>query len=448
MNLLTHRYSTFATLFLAVGLLGSSLCVAQSGESFALSREVIVTGLTRSVAICAPRDDLAHLFIVEQYVSGAGRVRVVDLVSKTLLPTPFLVIPGVSTASEQGLLGLCFHPQHAANGHFFVNYVKDGHTIVDRYTVSPTNPLVADPLSRKLILSIARTANNHNSGWMEFGPDGYLYIGVGDGAQSTAPLTMPESPLGRILRIDINSEKPYVSPPSNPWVGVPGIDSGWATGLRNPWRCAFDRISGELWVADVGKNAWEEISVIPAGIGGIDLGWPCWEGTVQNYVSTTCPDPASQLFPIHTYEHSLGNCAIVGGRVYRGPESVELRGTYFFADLCSKRIWTLQRIPGEAPLVIDRSAQLQGTGQVSSFGEDAQGNIYFCVLGGTLVRIKVQELGCPADFDSNGAVDAGDLSTLLAYWNHTGVSRFDLDGSGTINSGDLSLLLAYWGDCS
>ncbi len=420
---------------------------AQS-ENFALSRETVVTGLTRPVAIAAPPNDLAHLFIAEQYVSGNGRIRVVDLVSKTILPTPVLTIEAVSTASEQGLLGLCFHPQFDSNHFFFVNYVKDAQTFVERYTMSASNPLVADPLSRKVILTIPRTANNHNCGWMEFGHDGYLYIGVGDGAQSQAPLTMPESPLGRMLRIDINTTEPYLSPPTNPWVGVPGIDSGWATGLRNPWRCAFDRVTGELWIADVGKNTWEEISVIAPGQAGVDFGWPCFEADLANTTSGTCPDVRLQSFPLHMYKHTTGNCAIVGGRVYRGVESVSLRGIYFFADVCSGRVWTLERMPGAAPRVVDRSLELQQVGQVSSFGEDAQGNIYMSRLNGTLVRIKVEELGCPADFDADGQVGASDLSKLLAYWGATGVSPYDLDGSGTIQSGDLSILLARWGACS
>lgn len=425
-----------------------ALCAAAFAQQdhFTLSRQVIATGLTRPVGIAAPPGDTSRLFVLEQYVSGTGRVRIVNLATNTVLPTPFVSVPGLATGNEQGLLGICFHPNYAQNGYLYLNYVRGTQTVIERYTAS-SDPNLADPTSAHTIMTIDRLALHHNCGWMEFGPDGMLWIGVGDGGQTMAPLNQPEAAFGKLLRIDVDGGDPFVVPTNNPWVGVAGLDTAWADGLRNPWRCAFDRVTGELWLADVGNAAQEEVNVVSSTTPGLKFGWPCWEGTAAYLTLGICPPQNQTVAPIHAYTHTGGNCSITGGRVYRGSASVALRGTYFFSDACSSKIWSLHRDATGSVRVVDRTSVVQGASFVTSFGEDAAGELYYCSLNGSLIRITPTDTSCTADLDGNGLVDATDLAQLLSNWGAPGATRQDLNANSSVDGGDLSILLSTWGPC-
>ena len=255
-----------------------------SGQTIQL--QLVVSGLNLPVTVTNAGDGSGRLFIVQQ----TGQIRILN--GGTLLPTPFLNISGlVSCCGEQGLLGLAFHPDYANNGFFYVNYTNvAGNTVVARYEVSPTDPNVADPNSAQTVLTQNQPFSNHNGGQLAFGPDGYLYIALGDGGSGGDPQENGQNLqtwLGKILRVDINGDdfpgdpnRNYAVPPGNPFVGDPNaLDEIWAYGVRNPWRCTFDRLTGDFFIADVGQNAWEEINFQPAAsAGGENYGWDVLEG--------------------------------------------------------------------------------------------------------------------------------------------------------------------------
>lgn len=380
-----------------------------------LTTQLVVSGLARPVWVGHAPGDFNRLFILEQRSGSTGRVRIFDLTTNTLLATPFLSLT-VSTASEQGLLGMAFHPDYGNNGYFYLNYTNSaGTTIVARFQVS-ADPNVANPASFSQVLSIAQPFSNHNGGWIDFGPDGYLYIGMGDGGSANDPgnraQTITNQLLGKMLRLDVNGDdfpadnnRNYAIPADNPFVGVTGDDEIWAYGLRNPWRNAFDRATGDLWIADVGQNAIEEISFQPASsTGGENYGWRCYEGN-NAFNTTGCPPANTMVFPIHTYTHAGGACSITGGEVYRGCAIPELHGTYFFADVCSNQVWSLKYNGVSVTDFTNRTAQLGAGTNIVSFGMDAYGEMYICNLGGT-VR-KIVRNGPPVtDCDGNGVEDA------------------------------------------
>ena len=259
--------------------------VAQTGQDpvyrnlgEALTTELVVSGLARPVQVVAAPNDYDRIFIVEQRSGSTGRIKIFNLDTGTLNSTPFLSV-SVNTSSEQGLLGLAFHPNYESNGYFYVNYTASGGTYIKRYTVS-SNPDIADSSSAYTIMNISQPYSNHNGGWLGFGPDGYLYIGTGDGGSGGDPgnraQDITNQKLGKMLRIDVDGGSPYAIPSDNPFVGVTGDDEIWAYGLRNPWRCNFDRATGDLWIGDVGQNAYEEITFQPASSnGGENYGWRC-----------------------------------------------------------------------------------------------------------------------------------------------------------------------------
>ena len=268
-----------------------------------------------------------------------------------LLAEPFLDLTGqVSGSSEQGLLGLAFAPDFAESGHFFVNYTdENGDTVIARYRVSADDPDRADPSSRSVILEVDQPAANHNGGMLAFGPDGYLYVGMGDGGGARDQYKNGQNPqtlLGKMLRLDVASAgaQAYAVPPDNPWVasdwnGQDVRDEIWALGLRNPWRFSFDRETGDLWIGDVGQGDREEIDYVSAGSrGGINFGWPIMEGTAC-LDGDTC-DQAGLTPPVTDYTHE-GNCSVTGGYVYRGGQIPAWNGLYFYGDYCSGKIWTL-----------------------------------------------------------------------------------------------------------
>jgi glucose/arabinose dehydrogenase len=285
------------------------------------------------------------------------------------------------------LLSIAFHPRYVKNGFFYVNYTnRSGDTVVARYTVS-ANPNRAEPSTAAVLLTIPQPYSNHNGGQLQFGPDGYLYIGTGDGGSGGDPqghAQNPNSLLGKMLRIDVNV-LPYAIPETNPFVGPdPPLDEIWALGLRNPWRFSFDRQTGDLYIADVGQNSYEEVDIQPAGSpGGENYGWNIMEGANCFSPRIGCRQ-AELTMPIATYRTGE-NCSIIGGYVYRGSGVRTLIGTYVFGDYCSGRIWGLRKS--------DRGrwtyTELLDTDlQITSFGEDEAGGLYVVDHRGTIYRLR------------------------------------------------------------
>lgn len=314
-----------------------------------------------------------RLFVVEQ----GGRIRIMRPSGQVLL-LPFLNISDrISTGGERGLLGLAFHPDYADNGYFYVNYTNlSGDTTISRFTVSATNRNRADVNSEEILLVVDQPFSNHNGGDLAFGPDGYLYIPLGDGGSAGDPQDNSQdldSLLGKVLRLDVDGGSPYAIPPDNPFVGLPGADEIWAYGYRNPWRFSFDRLTGDMYIGDVGQGDWEEIDFEAAGSpGGGNYGWRCYEGNHPYNLSGCSPDPADYIFPIHEYSHAEG-CSVTGGYVYRGTRFPTLAGHYFFADYCTGSIWDL--IPdGMGGWTLTAHGSLLGN--PTTFGESSRGDLY------------------------------------------------------------------------
>jgi glucose/arabinose dehydrogenase len=344
---------------------------------------IVEGGLVRPAYLTHAGDD--RLFVVEQ----PGRIRIIK--DGQLLDQSFLDITDqVSTnGNERGLLSVAFHPDYKTNGQFFVNYTRrpDGATVIERYTVSSNDPDRADEQSGEVILVIAQPEQNHNGGLIKFGPDGYLYIGMGDGGgagdrhgtigngQDLSSL------LGKMLRIDVTNQDPYAIPPDNPFG-----NEIWSYGWRNPWRFSFDRATGDVYLADVGQNAYEEVHFQPAdSAGGENYGWRIMEGTHCFDPGQGC-DQSGLVLPVAEYSHAEGGCSITGGYVYRGLDYPVLNGAYFFGDYCSGIIWSLQR-DGDQWLMTKR---LEAGVRISSFGEDANGELYVVDHGGAVYRLMAR----------------------------------------------------------
>jgi cysteine-rich repeat protein len=366
----------------------AALCagiVPVSGSRVAGRR--IVGGLDQPVHLSAPLLDPTRLYVVEQ----RGRVRVIR--EGTLLPDPFLDIASrVLPGDERGLLSIAFHPAFEENGRFFLYYTdQSGALVIARYEAG-ANPDVADPATERILLSIPHPRGNHNGGQTAFGPDGYLYVGTGDGGGGGDPDDNGQNRgtlLGKMLRLDVNVDEPpyHRIPKTNPFVGTPGVRGEiWAWGLRNPWRFAFDRGTGDLYIGDVGQELWEEIDVQPAGSpGGENYGWDLREGAhcFQNGCS-----PAGLVDPVLEYGHDPA-CSVTGGFVYRGCRMPDLRGTYFYGDLCAAFVRTFRG--SDATDRRDVTADLNGGGvaidEISSFGEDARGELYVIDYRGEIVQV-------------------------------------------------------------
>ncbi len=436
-----------------------------------LATQTIATGLTRPVYVTAPRGDFGRLFVVEQRSGSTGRIKVISLSTNTVSSTIYLSITGLATGSEQGLLGLAFHPNFMSNGYFYVNYTRTaqtgisaGSTIVARYRATGGDPMAvtADPASATILMTIPQPDANHNGGWMGFGPDGHLYIATGDGGNgndtngvSTVTAVghtagtgnaqdITANKLGKMLRIDVDGPDnvpgnaddadaalglPYRIPADNPFNGTTGDREIWAYGLRNPWRCSIDRATGDLWIADVGQNVIEEINCAPANAAGLNYGWRCMEGrSCTNLTGCTC-NAATLYLPLHTYDHTLGRCSITGGYVYRGCSIPSLRGTYFFADYCGGQVYSLRKGASyqTSSGLTERTAELDPSGaatltNVVSFGEDALGELYIVDQGNSSVFKIVEAVPSFPDCNANGRADACDIAR--------GVSRDD-DADGT-----------------
>lgn len=378
------------------GLLLAPLLLAQS-----IGIASFATGFSAPVEITHPQGD-ERLFVVQQ----GGAIRILNP-NGTINPTNFLTLTTatISTGGERGLLGLAFHPNYAVNGYFYVNYTNTaGNTVIARYTVS-TNPNVADATSAVQILTVNQPFSNHNGGTLKFGPDGYLYIGMGDGGSAGDPGNRAQNineNLGKMLRIDVDSASPYGIPADNPFVGaVPGNDEIWAIGMRNPWKFSFDMANGDLWIGDVGQNQYEEINHIPSPAAtGLNFGWKCYEGT---HVYSTCTGTTTFTYPLAEYSHGASNCSITGGYVYRGSTYPNLVGKYVFADLCSNKIGYVQ--PGSG--TITWTATLPA-GYLTTFGQDINGEVYVgSSSNGTIYKL----------IDTSLAANSFDRETFDIYPN-------------------------------
>ena len=346
----------------------------------------IATGLNSPVDLQTPDDNSGRLFVVEQ----SGTIRVIA--NNTLLSTPFLNIASkVTFSGEMGLLGIAFHPAFSQNQRFYLNYVHSSggvtQSFIAEYRVSASDPNQADPASERILLTIDQPFDNHKGGQLVFGPDGFLYIGLGDGGSGGDPLGNGQSLdtlLGKMLRIDVDhtsSGKEYAIPADNPFVGGPHMPEIWAYGLRNPWRFSFERSTGRLFCADVGQNNYEEIDLLQKGG---NFGWNVMEG-MHCYNASNC-DMTGLVLPIAEYSHSEG-VAVIGGYVYTGSAISGLTGSYLLGDYGSGTIWNLKESP---PGTWTRTELLSTGRNLSSFGQDAAGEIYVLDLAGNVLKLVPQ----------------------------------------------------------
>lgn len=462
------------------------LSLGLSAASFAgvpsLTTEVVVDGLAQPTFVAFDPDDAGRMFVVEK----AGRVRLVE--DGVTNATPFLDLSAIVTSSAfGGMTGLALDPDFATNGHVYVVYPTGAGTNGDRvelarYTVSAGDEDVADPASRVLLMSIANGYNPqfHIGGWIGFGPDGMLYMPLGDGTTTGGESTGGQrsqsltSYWGKTLRIDVDGDdfpadpdRNYAVPADNPFVGMGVLDEIWSFGLRNPFRASFDRTTGDFWIADVGLFQFEEINVEPAGhAGGRNYGWNCAEGTACS-TNVNCDCTTDDLTgPVHVYARG-SSCSITGGAVYRGCAIDGLAGRYFYGDWCSGRVWSLAWDGASVSDVIEHTAELNDNGgtpamdQITSFAEDPFGELYISTEQGRVFKIVPAggivdknmngiadgcEEGDPADLNGDGTVDSTDLAVLLAAWGDCAAACVaDINGDGEVDSGDLAELLAAWG---
>ena len=401
---------------LLLALATSATAVAAQTQ---LSTVRVASGFASPTYVTSPVGDEDRLFVCEQ---STGLIKVIK--RGVVLPTPFLnvrikILPG----SEQGLLGLAFDPRYPVNGYFYVSYTRagDGASVIERYSVSASNPDVAAPNSAVVCFGpITQPYTNHNGGNIQFGPDGRLYFGLGDGGAADDPhcnAQNKQSLLGKMLRLDA-STVPFSVPTDNPFVGNTAYRPEiWALGLRNPWRFSFDRLTGDMFLGDVGQSTQEELDFEPARTGGRNYGWKVMEGT-NCFATAACNNPpacnsAALTLPFHTYANS-SNCSITGGYVYRGCSIPDLRGTYFFGDFCSGRIWSLRYSGSTVTELRDRTSELVPNvgriNEISSFGEDARGELYVVdYYDGEILKIVARDGGPAVDLGlgktgSNGEI--------------------------------------------
>ncbi len=348
---------------------------------------LVVSGLSFPVDLQTPDDNTGRLFVVEQ--TGAIRI----IANGSLLPTPFLDISSkVDAGGEKGLLGVAFHPNYTQIPRFYLNYDRlfggQMQTVIAEYQVSATDPNQADPATERILLTVNQPFPNHKGGQLAFGLDGFLYIGLGDGGGAGDPrgngqnlLTL----LGKMLRIDVDHTSPglqYAIPGDNPFVSGGGLLEIWAYGLRNPWRFSFDRSTGRLFCADVGQNAFEEVNLLQKGG---NFGWNIMEGAHCFNPPSGC-NMSGLMLPIAEYSHSEGE-AVIGGYVYRGSAIPALAGTYIFGDFSTGKMWNLREGP---PAAWTRTQLLSSGRNISSFGQDAAGEIYVVDYGGSVLKLVLQ----------------------------------------------------------
>ena len=390
---LMRRLTMLRGLAAAAGLLlvgaGLPAAAAAGPSATPIALAVRATGLSNPVFVTSAPDGSGRLFIVEQ----GGKIKI--LKNGAVLPTPFLTVTyAVMGGSEQGLLGLAFHPSYKTNGKFYVDYTNaDGTSVVREYQRSATNPDLADPTKTRVILRQAQPYANHNGGMLAFSKGGYLFIGFGDGGSAGDPGNRAQNLgtwLGKILRIDVNgttSTHNYRVPSSNPFVGRTGLDEIWQYGVRNPWRFSFDRATGSLWIGDVGQGRYEEVDravYTSSGPGrGWNWGWRVMEGSHCFNPSTGC-NTSGKALPLLDYDHSAGRCAVTGGYVYRGSAIPALVGAYLFGDFCSGEIWAVDAGAGRPAA---KTLKLATGFPISSFGEDQSGELYVVDYGGRVLQV-------------------------------------------------------------
>ena len=375
-----RNLAAFSLTLASLALPALSLAQTATLDGVSVTLQTVATGLDSPVFLTSPPGD-PRLFVLEQ----PGRIRIIA--KGGLSPEPFLDIADqISSGGERGLLGLAFHPDHAANGRFFLYFTTaTGDITLAEMQTSPAADR-ADPANLRVLLTIDhRQAANHNGGWLAFGPDGLLYAGVGDGGGAGDPrgnAQDPENLLGKILRLDVDGPTPYAIPADNPFASGGGAPEIFALGLRNPWRNAFD--GDDLYIADVGQGQWEELTVITTSDAGANLGWNRMEGHAC-FGASAC-DQTGLTLPIHAYDHDSG-CSITGGHVYRGAAMPALQGRYFFSDYCSGALMSLRYQNGQAT-AIETSADTFGSlGNVTSFGQDSAGELYILLGDGTISRL-------------------------------------------------------------
>ena len=373
------------------------LCfVSISIWSQTIGLQTFATGLSNPVAVSHAGD--SRLFVVQR----GGAIKIVNA-DGSVNPTSFLTLTSstIVAGGEQGLLGLAFHPDYQNNGYFYVNYTRasDGATVIARYSVSSSNENIADASSAEILLTISQPYTNHNGGSLIFGPDGYLYIGMGDGGSGGDPLNNAQninSLLGKILRIDVNVPTGYGIPSDNPFIGIAGADEIWAVGMRNPWKFSFDKTTGDLWIADVGQNTREEINKITSPLTpGLNFGWRCYEANLT-YNTAGCLPASNYTMPVSTYNLGNGFCSITGGYVYRGNTYPNMQGKYFLSDSCASKIgWT----SNDGGAVTWTSSF---GGGIVGFGEDINGELYVVgISNGVLSKIVDSSLSI-TDFEKSG----------------------------------------------
>jgi len=408
-------------------ILGTAACLALYGALCGpvmaeppLKATLFASGFSAPTDLTAPPGDSSRVFVTEQ-----STARVMLVLNGVLQATPFLNIgPIVGSGSERGLLGLAFHPDYASNRKFYVSYTDNGgSSVVREYLRDSVNPNIADAGSfTNIVNPIAQPFSNHNGGGIEFGPDGMLYFGLGDGGSGNDPGNRSQNLtniLGKMLRLDVDNAPTYI-PADNPFIGSPldpnnNIDDRiWARGLRNPWRFSFDRATGDLYIGDVGQNAIEEIDFQPASSTGAEnYGWRCMEGNnCTGLTGCTC-FAASLVDPIFVFNHSGGNCSVTGGHVYRGSAMPGMQGRYIFGDFCSGLIWSIRydSATGSAVDFMSHSVDLAipGNENITAFGEDADGEIYIVDSNGGQIWKIEHECTTPAECQQSFC-DAGDLS--------------------------------------
>lgn len=430
-------------------ILGIFCCPILYGQS-EIKLQKIATGLSKPLFVTHVNDD--RIFIVEQ----GGKVKI--LKNNKIEVIPFLNITDRvnSRSNEQGLLGLAFHPDFKKNGFIYVNYIANGanRTIVSRFNLLAGNSNVIDSLSEKILIIIQQPFTNHNGGCLQFGPDGYLYIGQGDGGSANDPQGNGQNTktmLAKMLRIDIDTIASYKIPPSNPFVKdtnfLPEI---WAYGLRNPWRWSFDRLNGDLWIGDVGQGEWEEIDYQSnASKGGENYGWRCYEGHA-NFNTAGCDAKSKYKFPIYDYfgdENILG-CSVTGGYVYRGSACSYLYGDYIYGDYCSGIVWAIKKINADS--FVNRKIYNFSKNQISSFGEDSSGELYLCALGEGAVykisdtcniNINSTLINPTCDGISNGSIELTNLNVNcnLSYKWSNGKSGNSID---SLSAGKYTVIIS------
>ncbi len=440
---------------------------ALAGTTAIKPKLVIGTGLTYPTTIASAPGDTSRLFICQK----RGVISIVDISGATpvLLTTPFLdidalVTGGASVSDEQGLLGLCFDPDYTANGQFYVYYTTASTNLVARYMRSATNPNVAATPGVTL-LSWSDPYTNHNGGDIHFKPGTRdLYIGTGDGGSANDPSGNGQnlqSKLGKMHRITptVGGTTPYHTiPATNPYVGgaVTTDDTVWAYGLRNPWRWSFDSANGDMYIADVGQNAVEEVDyAASSAAGGRNYGWRCTEGSSCTGLTGCTCNGTTLTAPVRTYTHAAaGGYCITGGYVYRGCAMPDMQGIYFYVDYATNNSWSFKMVGGAVTEFVTRNSELQvalggqTVNQIVAFGEDGRGEMYMADHGGQIYKIVPAsgEVTCtppnPADLNDDGIVDGADLTILLTCW---GAACGDINSDGFTDGSDMASLLSAWG---